>query len=104
MIQIRYRYIDEALNEIKVSGHANYKKHGKDIICAAVSTATLMTGNAIKHLKLDHVIDLTVDEGYFKIKMMEKNDIVQGLIMNLKYTLDELEKDYPKYMKNQKEG
>jgi hypothetical protein len=92
------------LKEVTVKGHANYKTFGKDIICAAVSTATILTANAIKHLMLDHLIDLTVDEGYFKIILKEKNDIIQALLKNLEHTLYELEKDYPKYMKNQKEG
>jgi uncharacterized protein YsxB (DUF464 family) len=104
MITCTFKYLDLKLKEVTVKGHANYKAHGKDIICAAVSTATILTANAIKHLMLDHLIDLTVDEGYFKISKKENHDIIDGLLKNLEHTLYELEKDYPKYMKNQKEG
>ncbi|HPG43560.1 MAG TPA: ribosomal-processing cysteine protease Prp [Acholeplasmataceae bacterium] len=95
---------DGKIKRITVSGHAQYKPHGQDIVCAAVSTATLVTANAIEHLALNHLIDLTVDEGYFQITMKEDNDIVERLLDNLEYTLNDFEKQYPKYIKNQKEG
>ncbi len=104
MIQSRFVYRNEKLNEITVKGHANYKQHGEDIVCAAVSAATLVTANAIEHLKLNHLIDLTVEEGYFKLVLRTEDPTVLGLIENLEYTLSDLEKQYPKYIKNQKEG
>ncbi len=104
MINATFLYENGDLKEIKVSGHANYKAHGKDIVCAAVSTSILVTANAIEHLKLNHNVDLTIDEGYFKMRLKNDHDIVLGLMQNLEYTLLDLEKQYPKYMKNQKEG
>ena len=104
MINSRFRYEQGNIKEISVSGHANYKAHGKDIVCAAVSTSILVTANAIEHLKLNHFVDLTMDEGYFKMKLKEDHAILLGLAQNLEYTLNDLEKQYPKYMKNQKEG
>ncbi|MDI6451960.1 ribosomal-processing cysteine protease Prp [Peloplasma aerotolerans] len=104
MITSKFTYMNQKLNQITVSGHANYKQHGEDIVCAAVSAATLVTANAIEHLKLNHKIGLTVSEGYFKLTLNEEDPIVLGLLENLEYTLNELEKNYPKYIKNQKEG
>ena len=71
---------------------------------AAVSTATLLTANAIEHFKLNHLIDLTIDEGYFNIVLKEQNMIIETLLENLDTALHDIEKQYPKYMKNQKEG
>jgi uncharacterized protein YsxB (DUF464 family) len=104
MITSKFIYHNEKIIEIFVTGHANYKKHGEDIICAAVSASTLVTANAIEHLGLNQKIDLTVKDGYFNIKLKESNEIVEKLLKNLEYTLNDLEKQYPKYMKNQKEG
>ncbi len=104
MITVKSIYKQKQLTSLIVSGHANYKAKGEDIVCAAVSTATILTANAIEHLKLDQFIDLDVREGYFKICLKDTNDIVIGLLKNLEYTLHELEKQYPKYIKNQKEG
>ncbi|MFH1692844.1 MAG: ribosomal-processing cysteine protease Prp [Bacillota bacterium] len=104
MIKSKFVYRNEKLNAIYVQGHANYKKHGEDIVCAAVSAATLVTANAIEHLGLNQKIDLTVEESYFKLTMNVYDSIIEGLMENLEYTLNDLEKQYPKYIKNQKEG
>lgn len=104
MITVKNVYDNNQIIKIIVKGHANYKAKGEDIVCAAVSTATILTANAIEHLKLDHHIDLEVSEGYFRLSLKKENDIVSGLIKNLEYTLHELEIQYPKYIKNQKEG
>lgn len=104
MITVKSIYNNNQLSEIIVKGHANYKAKGEDIVCAAVSTATILTANAIEHLNLDQCIDLDVSEGYFKLSLLKENDIVSGLIKNLEYSLHDLEKQYPNYIKNQKEG
>lgn len=103
MIHSSFLYEKDKLKEIKVSGHANYKKKGEDIVCAAVSTATLLTYNAIEHLKLNHLVECNVSDGYFMIKCLSDHEIILGLFKNLEFTLNDLEKQYPKYMKNQKE-
>ena len=104
MITSTFRYEQGNIKEVTVTGHANYKAHGKDIVCAAVSTTLIVTANAIEHLKLSHMIDLTIDDGYFKLMILDNHSTLNGLIDNLEYTLNEIEKQYPKYMKNQKEG
>ena len=53
---------------------------------------------------LNQKIDLTVEDGYFKLTLNVSDSIVQGLMENLEYTLNDLQKQYPKYIKNQKEG
>lgn len=104
MITVKTIYQQKMIKEIIVKGHANYKAKGEDIVCAAVSTATILTANAIEHLDLNQLIDLEVSEGYFKISPKENNKIIAGLLKNLEYTLHELEKQYPHNIKNQKEG
>lgn len=104
MITSLFVYDKKMLKSIKVSGHANYKKKGEDIVCAAVSTATLMTYNAIEHLKLDHLVECQVSDGYFYLRAIDDHLTILALLENLVYTLNELEKQYPKYMKNQEGG
>lgn len=104
MIVVKSVSDKQSLRQLTVTGHANYGAKGEDIVCAAVSTAVIVTANAIEHLNLNHVIEVDVQEGYFKIIQKTDNASVTALINNLEYTLDELEKQYPKYIKKQKEG
>lgn len=86
-------------HKISVKGHANLSIHGRDIVCAAVSTAIIMTINQIEVFsKLDQ-IEYQIDEGYFMIKYSD-DDIIIKIITNLEYTLDNLIKQYPKYIKS----
>ena len=103
MIIVQSFYDKGSFKKIIVKGHADYEAKGRDIVCAAVSTATILTANAIEHLKLDQFIGLNVSEGYFELSLLKVQDTVLGLIENLEYTLHDLEKQYPKYIKNQKE-
>ncbi len=92
------------IESIKVTGHAAFAEKGSDIVCAAVSTAIIVTANALECLHVDHQVDVVVEEGYFKAITKSHDSVVDGLLNNLEYTFDELYKQYPKYMKNQKEG
>ena len=104
MISSTFSYADGKLRKILVTGHANYKKHGEDIVCAAVSASLIVTANAIEHLELNRSIDLTVRDGYFQLILKEEDHTILGLLKNLEYTLNDLQQQYPNYMKNQKEG
>ena len=103
MITAKYKKMTDGFKKSPLVVMLIIKKAVK-ILCAAVSASTLVTANAIEHLALNHLIDLTVDEGYFKISLKEPHDIIEKLLDNLEYTLHDFEKQYPKYIKNQKEG
>ena len=45
-----------------------------------------------------------VEEGNFELEVYQSDSIIQGLLSNLEYTLNELEAQYKPYIKNQKEG
>lgn len=104
MIKAHYLLENNKIKEIEISGHAEFNESGKDIVCAAVSTAIIVTANAIELLDLNSKRELWIDEGYFKLEVNEENDILEKLLINLEYTLHDLEQQYPKYIKNQKEG
>jgi|SRR5690554_2915423 len=95
---------NDNLQTIEVSGHAEFDESGKDIVCAAVSTAIIMTVNALELLDLKLKTKFWIEEGYFKIEVLEENDIINKTLKNLEYTLTDLEQQYPNYIKNQKEG
>ena len=103
MILVNYRVNNSIIKEMEISGHAEYDESGKDIVCAAVSTAIIVTANAIKLLNLNDNRSLVIEEGYFKLEVLVDNEILSKLLTNLEYTLYDLERQYPEYIKNQKE-
>ena len=95
------------LNEIKyieVSGHALYDHSGKDIVCASVSTALIMTINALEKLNVLDLVKYDIEEGYFQVEVLKQSSKVKAMIDNLHYGLTDLSNQYPKYIKIKKEG
>lgn len=88
-----------------MSGHAGYKKAGKDIVCAAISAVTLTALGGLQDvLKLKPSVKLDENSGYLKVvvpddlnkeSLRDANIILQTMYEGLKT----LEFEYPKYIK-----
>lgn len=88
------------ITEISASGHAGYAKHGKDIVCSAVSTlfqSTLI--GLMEVVKAD--VYYKIDDGEMLIRPNDKNinkDIINALLDTLELSLKVISEDYPKYL------
>jgi len=99
MTKYSYKYTNEVA-VIEVSGHSNYASDGSDIVCASISTACIITANLIDKLDLRYnILDLVCEEGYFRLQINAKDKTTKGIFDNLVDTLEELETQYPKYIK-----
>ena len=89
---------EEAVLEVK--GHSGYANYGEDIVCASISTACIMSANLIHKLNLGYnILDLEMKDGYFRIKIKNVDETVNGIFDNLIETLTELSNQYPKHLK-----
>lgn len=93
MIKVKYTN-----NGILIEGHANQNEYGNDIVCASVSTSIILSINLIEKFNLLNTIKYDLKEGYFRIEVIKSNDIVNNILENLKYTLNDLYSQYPKYI------
>lgn len=83
---------------ITIKGHADYDEHGRDIVCASVSSIVTTSINSI--LTLDKgTIGYESKEGLVKIDILKKEEITQKLLENMINMLSELEDNYPKNIK-----
>ena len=82
--------------QIVIKGHANYDELGKDIVCASVSSMVITTVNAI--LRIDNDAIKYSDDNGVTIDIIKDDEITNKLINNLIDLLEELEKQYPKYI------
>lgn len=98
MIKIKINKNHNLIENISITGHAEYDKSGKDIVCSAVSSIAITTVNAI--IKYNHeCIDYKEDSGYLNINMLKHTDVSDLLINNMIDLLTELENQYEKYIK-----
>ena len=82
--------------QIIIKGHANYDELGKDIVCASVSSMVITTVNAI--LRIDNDAIKYSDNNGVTIDIIKDDEITNKLINNLIDLLEELKKQYPKYI------
>lgn len=69
----------------ELSGHSGFAREGRDIVCAAVSSAVYLAVNTLTDaFKID--ADITVSEGYMKAALQpcsESNLLFEGLYNHL---------------------
>lgn len=105
MIRIRVKQNQAGLVEqIKVTGHANFAEHGMDIVCAAVSAVTIGMVNA-----MEQITGVTVhqsDDGEGKVDCRIPVDLPTGevrtqlglLMQAMNLSLKGIADGYPKYV------
>lgn len=98
MIKIKINYNDSFIKDFKVSGHANYDVHGKDIVCASVSSIVITSINLVLKLN-DKALLVKQAEGLIDVKVLIEDDTINKVLLNMKDMLEELSKDYKKHVK-----
>jgi uncharacterized protein YsxB (DUF464 family) len=94
MIKVNVKYNNNKVYELVIKGHAGYDVHGKDIVCAAVSSMAITTINNI--IALDESIDYEENSGLLIIRVKRDTEVNNKLLDNLVRMLTELMDQYPK--------
>ena len=87
--------IRENSASFKVTGHSGYADEGHDIVCAAVSSAAIMTVNTATEI-FGEKSTAEVDDGFLQFEASGK--AARDMIRGLKLHLEELAKDYPDHV------
>ncbi len=98
MITIEVNKDDTNILSINISGHAEYAEHGKDIVCAAVSSIAVVTVNAISKFDIE-AVEAVEKDGYLDITLLKLDNTTTTLMNNMLEHLSILEEDYPEYIK-----
>lgn len=103
MITVKVYSDNKRITGIEVSGHSGYEEVGKDIVCSSVSTAMILSINLLEKLNAD--IKYVSDEKIplISLDILSFDDsieqIVQTILVNLIENLNEVSKNYKKYLK-----
>ena len=93
MIQASFRYPHSGAAAFSVKGHAGFADEGKDIVCAAVSSAAYMAANTVTEI-LGVNASAETEDGYMNFSFTGSEEaarIVRGLELHLR----ELQSQYP---------
>ena len=97
MISVNVTFIGKEVKSLTVSGHANYDKYGKDIVCAGVSAVVTGGINALE----DQVnnIEIINEDNKLGVKVINSNEYIQIVLNTILIQLETIEKSYKKYIK-----
>ena len=83
-------------NKFTVRGHSLFEEKGRDIVCSAVSSLSIMTSN---YLELKSSLKTVLRDGLLEVEIikpsLETNQIINIYIQMIK----ELIKQYPNYIR-----
>ena len=94
MIKVNVKKNNDNISELVIKGHAGYDVHGKDIVCAAVSSMAITTVNNI--IALEDSIYYEENSGLLIIRVNRDTEVNSKLVDNLVRMLTELKEQYPK--------
>ena len=94
MIKVNVKKNNDNISELVIKGHAGYDVHGKDIVCAAVSSMAITTVNNI--IALDDSVCYEENSGLLIIRVKRDTEVNNKLLDNLVRMLTELKEQYPK--------
>ncbi len=98
MIKVKFSVGNRQLNGFEISGHAGFAESGKDIICAAVSSAAYMAANTITDVICANA-DAAEKQGEMVLTLNESDERAQAVLKGLELHLTELSKQYPENIK-----
>ena len=103
MIWVTFYKKDESYYRFESSGHADYDEHGKDIVCAAVSTLAQTLVNALISVA---TVDPTVvvhEDGFLSCEIpcdsdVYDSDVVQTIFKTVKIGIEGISEVYTDYV------
>ena len=97
MISVNVTFIGKEVKSLTVSGHANYDKYGKDIVCAGVSAVVTGGINALESQVNN--IEIINEDNKLGVKVINSNEYIQIVLNTILIQLETIERSYKKYIK-----
>ena len=97
MISVNVSFMGKDVKSLTVSGHANYDKYGKDIVCAGVSAVVTGGINALESQVNN--IQIINEENKLGVEVINSNEYIQIVLNTILIQLKTIENSYKKYIK-----
>lgn len=90
----------DSLCGFSVQGHSETAPSGRDIVCAAVSSAAYMAANTITEV-CGCSADIREEDGLLTVMIDTNADNAQTILKGFKLHIEGLAEQYPKFIKTQ---
>ena len=83
------------VKSLDVSGHALFADYGNDIVCASVSTASILASNMLEQFSS---VDTKVESGQLTCLILKPNEHTDKVMFVMIEAMKDLVRQYPKYI------
>ena len=101
MIWVKYQTRDDAFVSLEITGHADFREHGQDMICAAVSLTGTGLLNAIDEMEPD-ACELIKEDNRIYVKVRHNSEQLQTILTASYHIFKTLEYKYRLYVRVRK--
>ncbi len=98
MTTVEIWLVDKTTKRIRISGHSGYDVYSKDIVCSAISTSVMLAVNIINDVCSEYIFNTDEENAIIDLEISKFNEFCDIVMRNLYLTLDEISKQYPKYL------
>jgi len=98
MVKINIKNEKENIKKIIIEGHSGYGVSGNDIVCASISSIAITSINAMLKFSNDGIL-YKVSDGLLEIEILKNTKEINILLENMIESLEDIEKQYEKYIK-----
>lgn len=97
MIKVNVREHAGVIKSIEIHGHAEYAEHGKDLVCAGVSSIGVGLLNALSEMCEDSC-ECSMSEGNIQVQVIKENKENQIILNTGIIQLQTMELSYNNYI------
>ncbi|WP_342276910.1 ribosomal-processing cysteine protease Prp [Spiroplasma endosymbiont of Nebria brevicollis] len=99
MVKVTCNYQNNNIDEVTITGHANFLQLGTDIVCAAVSAIVIGTLNALDQMEKKTIKVINNKSGFVKIKVIISTNDNQVMLKTMLWQLKTISAQYTQYLK-----
>ncbi|MBQ4244027.1 MAG: ribosomal-processing cysteine protease Prp [Clostridia bacterium] len=94
MINATFFIDGENLSGFSLEGHSGFDEEGRDIVCAAVSSAAYMAANTVTDV-IKEKASVKESDGKLELKLARPSQAVQAVLRGLEIHLRNISEQYP---------
>ena len=98
MIRVKFLIGNNRLTGFEIKGHAMFAESGKDVVCAAVSSAAYMAANTVTDI-IGAKATVKATDGTMLLEVNEPCGKCLAVLKGFELHVTELSKQYPKNIK-----
>ncbi len=98
MTTVKFFSEDNIIRGFEIKGHSGFADKGEDIVCAGISSASIMAANTVTDV-IGADASVIVEDGYIRLYLNESDPSSEAVLKGLSRHLSGISKQYPQFVR-----